>query len=95
MQRVLILGAGDEITQADVETAMGGMKGESVQAGLPGISFDQPLRKAREDFERVYLEYQLDKHNGNVSQMAQEVGMERTHLYRKLRGVGIEIKDRR
>ncbi|HDK38485.1 MAG TPA: sigma-54-dependent Fis family transcriptional regulator, partial [Thiolapillus brandeum] len=95
VQRVLILGAGDEITQADVETAMGGMKGESVQAGLPGISFDQPLRKAREDFERVYLEYQLDKHNGNVSQMAQEVGMERTHLYRKLRGVGIEIKDRR
>ncbi len=95
VQRVLILGAGDEITQEDVETAMGGMKGESVQAGLPGISFDQPLRKAREDFERVYLEYQLDKHDGNVSKMAQEVGMERTHLYRKLRGVGIEIKDRR
>ncbi|WP_456413215.1 sigma-54-dependent transcriptional regulator [Thiolapillus sp.] len=95
VQRVLILGAGDEITQEDVETAMGGMKSESVQAGLPGISFDQPLRKAREDFERVYLEYQLDKHDGNVSKMAQEVGMERTHLYRKLRGVGIEIKDRR
>ncbi len=95
VQRVLILGAGDEITQEDVETAMGGMKSESVQTGLPGISFDQPLRKAREDFERVYLEYQLDKHDGNVSKMAQEVGMERTHLYRKLRGVGIEIKDRR
>jgi DNA-binding NtrC family response regulator len=95
VQRVLILGAGDEITQDDVETAMGGMKSESVQTGLPGISFDQPLRKAREDFERVYLEYQLDKHDGNVSKMAQEVGMERTHLYRKLRGVGIEIKDRR
>ncbi len=95
VQRVLILGAGDEITQDDVETAMGGMKSESVQSGLPGISFDQPLRKAREDFERVYLEYQLDKHDGNVSKMAQEVGMERTHLYRKLRGVGIEIKDRR
>jgi DNA-binding NtrC family response regulator len=95
VQRVLILGAGDEITQDDVETAMGGMKSESVQSSLPGISFDQPLRKAREDFERVYLEYQLDKHDGNVSKMAQEVGMERTHLYRKLRGVGIEIKDRR
>lgn len=95
VQRVLILGAGDEITQEDVETAMGGMKGETVQTSLPGISFDQPLRKAREDFERVYLEYQLDKHDGNVSKMAQEVGMERTHLYRKLRGVGIEIKDRR
>ncbi|HEC06976.1 sigma-54-dependent transcriptional regulator [Thiolapillus sp.] len=95
VQRVLILGAGDEITLDDVETAMGGMKSENVQTSLPGISFDQPLRKAREDFERVYLEYQLDKHDGNVSKMAQEVGMERTHLYRKLRGVGIEIKDRR
>ena len=95
VQRVLILGAGEEITLDDVETAMGGLKKETVQTSLPGISFDQPLRKAREDFERVYLEYQLDKHDGNVSKMAQEVGMERTHLYRKLRGVGIEIKDRR
>jgi two-component system nitrogen regulation response regulator NtrX len=95
VQRLLILGAGDEITQDDVEAAMGGMTAEPPAASLPGISFDQPLRQAREDFERVYLEYQLDKHQGNVSQMAQEVGMERTHLYRKLRGVGIEIKDRR
>ncbi len=95
VQRVLILGAGEEITLDDVESAMGGLKKETVQTSLPGISFDQPLRKAREDFERVYLEYQLDKHDGNVSKMAQEVGMERTHLYRKLRGVGIEIKDRR
>jgi DNA-binding NtrC family response regulator len=43
----------------------------------------------------VYLEYQLDKHAGNISKMAGEVGMERTHLYRKLRSVGIEIKERR
>lgn len=95
VQRVLILGAGEEVTLEDVESAMGGMHEEAVMINLPGISFDQPLRQARENFERVYLEYQLDKHGGNVSQMAQEVGMERTHLYRKLRGVGIEIKDRR
>ena len=59
------------------------------------LSFDQPLRQAREQFEKSYLEYQLKKHEGNVSQMAQEVGMERTHLYRKLRSLGIEIKFRR
>jgi len=59
------------------------------------VSFDQPIRQAREEFERAYLEYQLQKHDGNVSQMAEEAGMERTHLYRKLRSVGIEIKDRR
>jgi len=95
VQRVLILGAGEEISLEDVESVMGGMKRESLRGGMHGISFDQPLRKAREDFERAYLEYHLDKYGGNVSKMAQEVGMERTHLYRKLRGVGIEIKDRR
>jgi DNA-binding NtrC family response regulator len=62
---------------------------------IPGLSMDQPLRQARESFERVYLEYQLEKHAGNVTKMAQEVGMERTHLYRKLRAVGIEIRERR
>ncbi len=95
VQRVLILGVGDEISLEDVQAVMGGVRRESVPGGAAGISFDQPLRKAREDFERAYLEYHLDKHGGNVSRMAQEVGMERTHLYRKLRGVGIEIKDRR
>jgi DNA-binding NtrC family response regulator len=95
VQRLLILGAGEEISLEDVESVMGGMRREVVQSGVHGISFDQPLRKAREDFERAYLEYQLDKYGGNVSRMAREVGMERTHLYRKLRGVGIEIKDRR
>ena len=59
------------------------------------VSFDQPLRQAREQFEKAYLEYQLNKHTGNVSKMAKEVGMERTHLYRKLRSLGVEIKDRR
>ncbi|MGD2020401.1 MAG: helix-turn-helix domain-containing protein, partial [Thiohalocapsa sp.] len=43
----------------------------------------------------AYLEYQLEKHAGNVSKMAKEAGMERTHLYRKLRSLGIEIKERR
>ena len=41
------------------------------------MSFDQPLRDARDAFEKAYLEYQLEKHSGNVSQMAEEAGMER------------------
>ncbi|MCU0766337.1 MAG: sigma-54 dependent transcriptional regulator [Gammaproteobacteria bacterium] len=96
VQRLLILGAGDEITQDEVEAAMGGAaRGGAELPGLPGISFDQPLREAREAFEKVYLEYQFERHGGNISKMATEVGMERTHLYRKLRSVGIEIKERR
>jgi len=51
-----------------------------------------PLRDARERFEKAYLEYQLKQANGSVSKIAKAVGMERTHLYRKLKSLGIDIK---
>ena len=54
-----------------------------------------PLREAREQFERAYLQQQLVLCDGKVGQLAKRVGMERTHLYRKLRSLGIEIKERR
>ena len=94
VQRLLILGAGDAIDQVEVEAALGSVE-PAARQGVAPTSFDQPLRQARETFERAYLEYQLEKHAGNVSQAAQEAGMERTHLYRKLRSLGIEIKDRK
>lgn len=95
VQRVLILGTGDEITQDEVENALGAAVTVPTQSLEDLVSFDQPLRQAREQFEKAYLEYQLEKHGGNVSKMAKEAGMERTHLYRKLRSLGIEIKERR
>ena len=95
VQRVLILGAGDEITQNEVESALGAPPAVPTQSLGGLVSFDQPLREAREQFEKAYLDYQLEKHGGNVSKMAKEAGMERTHLYRKLRSLGIEIKERR
>ena len=95
VQRVLILGEGDEVSLREVETAMGAAQAASGTHAIPGVPFDQPLRDARDAFEKAYLEYQFEKHGGNVSQMADEAGMERTHLYRKLRDRGIEIKDRR
>ena len=42
--------------------------------------------------EKAYLEYQLGKNTGNVSKMAKAVGMERTHLYRKLRSLGVDFR---
>ncbi len=50
-----------------------------------------PLREAREQFERAYLQQQLLLCNGKVGLLAKRVDMERTHLYRKLRSLGIEI----
>jgi DNA-binding NtrC family response regulator len=95
VQRVLILGAGDEISQDEVESTLGAPPAVPTQSLEGLVSFDQPLRTAREQFEKAYLEYQLEKHGSNVSKMAKEAGMERTHLYRKLRSLGIEIKERR
>ena len=56
-------------------------------------NFDLPLREARENFEKAYLEHQLKQANGSVSKMARFVGMERTHLYRKLKSLGINVKN--
>lgn len=96
VQRLLILGDKEEIDQAEAEKAIG--VAQTLQQeiiGIPGVSFEQPLREAREAFERAYLEYQLDFHKGNISKMAAAVGVERTHLYRKLRDRGVEFKDRK
>ena len=51
-----------------------------------------PLREAREQFERAYLQQQLVLCHGKVGQLAKRVGMERTHLYRKLRSLGVDFK---
>ena len=51
-----------------------------------------PLREAREQFERAYLQQQLVLCDGKVGRLAKRVGMERTHLYRKLRSLGVDFK---
>ena len=51
-----------------------------------------PLREAREHFERAYLSQQLILCEGKVGQLAKRVGMERTHLYRKLRSLGVDFR---
>jgi DNA-binding NtrC family response regulator len=55
------------------------------------ISLDLPLREAREYFDRLYFNYQMDKENGNVTRVADNIGIERTHLYRKLKQLGIRM----
>ena len=50
------------------------------------------LREAREHFERAYLQQQLSLCHGKVGQLAKRVGMERTHLYRKLRALGVDFR---
>jgi two-component system, NtrC family, nitrogen regulation response regulator NtrX len=60
-------------------------------SGLPNIDLSLPLREARDQFEKLYIERQIDLSNGNMSRVAEKVGLERTHLYRKLKQLGIAV----
>ena len=56
-----------------------------------GVALDQPLRDARDQFERVYFEYHLARESYSMTRVADRAGLERTHLYRKLKQLGIEL----
>lgn len=59
------------------------------------ITLDQPLREARDEFERVYFEYHLERENYSMTRVSERTGLERTHLYRKLKQLGIDASARR
>lgn len=61
---------------------------------LGSIPLDQPLRDARDEFERVYFEYHLQRENHSMTRVSEKTGLERTHLYRKLRQLGIDSRRR-
>ncbi len=94
VQRLLIMGTDSEITQEEVEEALGAeipIFSSSI-AQAPQSLFELPLRQAREQFEHDYLDFQLTQVGGNVSKLADLVQMERTHLYRKMRSLNIDPK---
>ena len=91
VRRLLLTGSDDDISLEDVE--------EEISSGTPVDEplvkqdlLSLPLREAREQFERAYLQQQLVLCDGKVGQLAKRVGMERTHLYRKLRSLGVDFK---
>jgi len=91
VQRVLILGQGEEIRLEEVERELA-VKTSNDEPLVKQDLLALPLREAREQFERAYLQQQLLLCNGKVGQLAKRVGMERTHLYRKLRALGVDFR---
>ncbi len=63
---------------------------DATPSPLASISFDQPLRDARDEFERIYFEYHLIRENNSMTRVSEKTGLERTHLYRKLKQLGID-----
>lgn len=90
VQRLLILGNSVTIDVDEVDPALN-VQPRATNTGNLSI-YDLPLREAREQFERAYLEHRLQEAGGNVSEVAKRVGLERTHLYRKLRALDIDPK---
>ena len=66
------------------------LKNDNFQDKIAENSLSVPLKQAREKFEKEYLTVQLKKFNGNISKTANFVGMERSALHRKLKGLGIK-----
>ena len=91
VRRLLMSDAEGDISLEEVEAEISGAAAEDeplVKQDLLAL----PLREAREQFERAYLQQQLVLCDGKVGQLAKRVGMERTHLYRKLRSLGVDFK---
>jgi two-component system, NtrC family, nitrogen regulation response regulator NtrX len=63
----------------------------AAQPATHNLSLDLPLRDARDAFERAYFEHHIAREGGNISRVAEAVGLERTHLYRKLKQLGIRL----
>ena len=98
LQRLLILSSGDVINLQEIDTAIGILLHNNKSTDIPphkilSEEYDLPLKEAREQFERVYLENQLRANNGKISRTAERIGVERTYLYRKLRSLGIDPKN--
>jgi DNA-binding NtrC family response regulator len=78
----------EEIGLTDVERVLAAHAGP---AAPPEIALDRPYREAREAFERLYFENLLARENGSMSRVAEHSGLERTHLYRKLKALGLSV----
>ncbi len=91
VRRLLLSGSSEDISLEEVEAEIS----SAAPVDEPLVKQDLlalPLREAREQFERAYLQQQLVLCGGKVGQLAKRVGMERTHLYRKLRSLGVDFK---
>jgi DNA-binding NtrC family response regulator len=91
VRRLLLAGGPEEIGLPELEQQLVA----AAPASEPLVKQDLlalPLREAREAFERAYLTEQLALCGGRVGALAKRVGMERTHLYRKLRSLGVDFR---
>lgn len=84
----------EEINAEDVARVMPVQDESDAGEVLLQPLFDQPLREARDAFEKLYFEHHLRREGGNMTRLAERSGLERTHLYRKLKQLGVALGKR-
>jgi DNA-binding NtrC family response regulator len=98
VRSLAVTSLGSEVTAQDVARLV--VQQEALPGAVPpmavnpasGLKFDAPLREARDAFEKSYLEHHIALEGGNMSRVADKVGLERTHLYRKIKQLGIRTR---
>ena len=99
-QRLAVAIAGQRMDAPAFSTAemtLGAAVGLTAAPALQGplseqsFSLDRPLREARDAFEKSYFEFHLARENGSMTRVADKTGLERTHLYRKLKQLGVDL----
>ncbi len=91
VQRLMILGVGEEIELDEVKSALGTVIVDSAPSASVPDFYNLPLKDARDQFEKAYLEYHFERSGGSVAKLSAAVGIERTHLYRKLHSLNIKL----
>ena len=91
VQRLMILGVGEAIELDEVKSTLGKITGDSSPMSSVPEFYNLPLKEARDHFEKAYLEYHFERTGGSVAKLSAAVGMERTHLYRKLHSLRIKL----
>ncbi len=89
------LASGGRADPSAADQPAGPLAGVSLVAPGPqpeqSFDLDRPLREARDAFEKSYFEFHLAKENGSMTRVAEKTGLERTHLYRKLKQLGVDL----
>ncbi|MFP7755914.1 sigma-54-dependent transcriptional regulator [Thermodesulfobacteriota bacterium B35] len=92
VERLVIMSPGATIDAEDVARSLGVAPDEaSAGPAIRGEYLRLPFKEARKQFEYDYLKAMLQAHNGNVSQTAEQIGMERSHLHKKVKALGIVL----
>jgi DNA-binding NtrC family response regulator len=92
VHNLAVTALGSVIDQADIDALLGGKAQPDI--GILGDLFSLPLKEARDAFEKAYLEAALAECGGSMTKVAERSGLERTHLYRKLKQLGVKSGSR-